>query len=218
MKKILVPALLALLLFTAGCEKPPENNPPATPDKPAQISKPEVAPDKKPEQTSESAPPETIDKPKPPIEGKTPPTVKEPPKESINIKVYYPDDSGMKLVEVEREIFIDDSKDKYTAAVETLLEEPPEENLTKIFPKNAAIKSVKVEKDLAIVDFDGAFLKTFVGGSTGEEFLVGSVVDTLTNFPEVKRVKFLVDGQEIETLSGHMDLSMPLERMSDLTN
>ena len=217
MKKILVPALLALLLFTAGCEKPPENNPPSTPDKPAQISKPEVAPAKKPEQTSESAPPESIDKPKPPSEEKTP-TVKEPSKESINIKVYYPDDSGMKLVEVEREIFIDDSKDKYTAAVETLLEEPAEENLTKIFPKNAAIKSVKVEKDLAIVDFDGAFLKTFVGGSTGEEFLVGSVVDTLTNFPEVKRVKFLVDGQEIETLSGHMDLSMPLERMSDLTN
>ena len=58
--------------------------------------------------------------------------------------------------------------------------------------------------------------KNFVGGSTGEEFLVGSVVDTLTNFPEIKRVKILVQGREIETLSGHMDLSTPLERMNSL--
>ena len=124
----------------------------------------------------------------------------------------------MKLVEVEREIVIDDSTNKYIAAVETLLEDPAEDNLTKIFPNNAAIRSVKVADGLAVVDLDGSLLKSFVGGSTGEEFLIGSVVDTLTNFPEVKRVKFLVDGKEIETLSGHMDLSTPLERMSDLTN
>ena len=96
------------------------------------------------------------------------------------------------------------------------MEEPYEDNLTRIFPKNAAIKSVTVSGELATVDFDGSILKGFVGGSTGEEFLIGSIVDTLTNFPEVKRVKFLVDGKKVETLSGHMDLSVPLERMNDL--
>ena len=122
----------------------------------------------------------------------------------------------MRLVEVEREILFDDSTDKYTAAVGALMEEPYEDNLTRIFPKNAAIKSVTVSGELATVDFDGSILKGFVGGSTGEEFLIGSIVDTLTNFPEVKRVKFLVDGKKVETLSGHMDLSVPLERMNDL--
>lgn len=217
MKKILAPAMLALLLFTAGCDKPPENNPPAPPpDKPAQTN-PEVKPQAKseiPDIKPESEKPVT---PAPAPEEK-PAVIDNPSKESMNVKVYYPDDSGMKLVEVEREIVIDDSTDKYTAAVETLLKDPGEENLTTIFPKNAAIRSVTVADGLAIVDFDGAFLKNFVGGSTGEEFLIGSVVDTLTNFPEVKQVKFLVDGQEIETLSGHMDLSTPLERMGDLTN
>ena len=123
----------------------------------------------------------------------------------------------MRLVEVEREIIVDNSVDKYTAAVETLLEEPEEENLTTIFPRNTGFRKVTVEGDLATVDIDGSILKSFVGGSTGEEFLIGSVVNTLTNFPEVKRVKFLVNGQEIETLSGHMDLSTPLERMNSLT-
>ena len=204
--------MLALLLFTAGCDKPEEPIEPP-PDKPAQ-SKPVVKPDTKPETPKPS--PENEKPAQKPDEKQS--AIDNPAKESMSVKVYYPDDSGMKLVEVEREIVIDDSTNKYIAAVETLLEDPAEDNLTKIFPNNAAIRSVKVADGLAVVDLDGSLLKSFVGGSTGEEFLIGSVVDTLTNFPEVKRVKFLVDGKEIETLSGHMDLSTPLERMSDLTN
>ena len=210
MKKILMPAMLALLLFTAGCEKPPTEEPSAEPSaKPVQ-SKTDAKPENKPEPQ------------KPASDNKSKPTENQPTKNektehAMNIKVYYPDDSGMKLVEVEREILVDDSIDKYAAAVETLMEEPDEENLTRIFPSNARIRSVTVKDGLATVDFDGSILKGFVGGSTGEEFLIGSIVDTLTNFPEVKRVKFLIDGKEIETLSGHMDLSTPLERMTSLT-
>lgn len=220
MKKILMPAMLALLLFTAGCEQPPLNPPPAEPNaKPAQTEtevkpevKAEVTPELKPETPKSTTIPELSSNPN------ASPTVKnDRPEYTMSVKVYYPDDSGMRLVEVERKIFVDDKTDKYTAAVEVLLEDPKEENLTKIFPKNAGIRSVTVADGLATVDLDGNITKNFVGGSTGEEFLVGSVVNTLTNFPEVQRVKFLVDGQEIETLSGHMDLSTPLERMKDLT-
>ncbi|MBR0260177.1 MAG: GerMN domain-containing protein [Selenomonadaceae bacterium] len=203
--------MLALLLFATGCEQPPPENPPASPSEPVQ-NKPEVKPETKPEQ--KPAEPATDNNVK---STGNQPAKNEKNEQSMNVKVYYPDDSGMKLVEVSREIIVDGSTDKYTAAVETLMQEPSEENLTRIFPKNAALRSVKVREGLATVDFDGSILKGFVGGSTGEEFLIGSIVDTLTNFPEVKRVKFLVDGKEIETLSGHMDLSTPLERMGNLT-
>lgn len=213
MNKILLSALLALLMLTAGCEQPPVDTPPAPPpEKPAQVK-----PEPKPEFSSELKPPVTNPEtttPKP-VEPSIVPT--ERVEQSMNVKVYYPDDSGMRLVEVEREILVDDKTDKYTAAVEALLDEPEDDNLTTIFPKNAAIRSVTIRDDLATVDFDGSITKNFVGGSTGEEFLVGSVVNTLTNFPEIKRVQFLVDGKEIETLSGHMDLSTPLERMNSLT-
>lgn len=212
MKKILVTAMFTLLMFTAGCEQPLVENPPVEPPAPPAQSKTEVKAEVTPEPPKPEPEPEKNVEPK-----ENPPEERERPEKYISVKVYYPDDSGMKLVEVEREIIIDDTTDKYTAAVEALLEEPDEDNLTKIFPKNAGIRSVTVENGLAIVDFDGSLLKSFVGGSTGEEFLIGSVVDTLTNFPEIQRVKFLVDGQEIETLSGHMDLSMPLERMDALT-
>ncbi len=213
MKKFLMPAMLALLLLTSGCEQPPAEPPPVdTKTQPAQ-TQPDVKPEPKPEVKLEPPKPE----PAPEIPKTVSPVVSERTEKSMRVKVYYPDDSGMRLVEVEREIIVDDKTDKYTAAVEALLDEPDEDNLTRIFPKNAAIHSVTVANGTATVDLDGGITKGFVGGSTGEEFLIGSVVDTLTNFPEVTRVKFLVDGQDIETLSGHMDLSTPLERMSSLT-
>ena len=209
MKKFFVPAMLALLLFTAGCEQPPTDKPPATP--PAQ-TKTDVSTEPKPESTEPKSEPENTTKPDENSKETNPAE-----EQTLNVKVYYPDDSGMKLVEVEREIVVDDSTDKYTAAVELLRDDPGEENLTTIFPRNASIRSITIEGSMAIVDFDGSILKGFVGGSTGEEFLIGSIVDTLTSFPEITSVKFLVDGQEVETLSGHMDLSTPLERMGDLT-
>lgn len=208
MKKIFVPAMLALVMLISGCQQPPDGELPASPEKPAP-----VAQDVKVEPLN--PPPLKPVEPSVPEE-KTVPKEHEPDRQIMRVKVYYPDDSGMRLVEVERRINVANEDEKYFAAIEMLLEDPHEENLTTIFPKNASIRSVTVDNGLATVDLDGAMLKTMVGGSTGEEFLVGSIVDTLTSFPEVTQVKFLVDGQEIETLKGHMDLSTPLERMDGL--
>lgn len=134
---------------------------------------------------------------------------------SLTVKVYYPDDQGMKLIAVKRTIRTD-KNDKYTAAMESLMEGTKEKGQTAIIPKQARLKSVKVKGDTAYVDFTKALVKNFVGGSTGEEMLVGSVVDTLTEFPEIKKVQILVEGNKVESLSGHLDLTTPLSRMGNL--
>ena len=135
--------------------------------------------------------------------------------QKLTIKVYYPDEQGMKLIADKRTVSLD-GQEKYTAAMESLLEGTNEKGQTNIIPKQAKLRSVKVENGTASVDFTGDLVKNFVGGSTGETMLVGSVVDTMTEFPEVKRVQILIDGKKVESLSGHMDLSQPLTRMTDL--
>ena len=100
--------------------------------------------------------------------------------------------------------------------MESLMEGTKEKGQTAIIPKQAKLKSVKVKGDTAYVDFTQALVKNFVGGSTGEEMLVGSVVDTLTEFPEIKKVQILVEGNKVESLSGHLDLTTPLSRMGNL--
>ena len=93
---------------------------------------------------------------------------------------------------------------------------PKEKGLVAIFPKNAKLRKVTVENGVAKADFDQSLVKNFSGGSTGEEMLVGSIVDTLTEFPEVKSVQILINGQAVETIAGHMDTSVPLKRMEKL--
>lgn len=135
--------------------------------------------------------------------------------EKLDIKVYYPNEQGTKLIAAKRQVTVGKT-DKYTAAMNSLLEGTKEKGQTAIIPKQAKLRSVKVENGVAKVDFSQELVKNFVGGSTGETMLVGSVVDTLTEFPEVKKVQILVAGKPVETLAGHMDLTQPLSRMNDL--
>ena len=135
--------------------------------------------------------------------------------ESITVKLYYPDEQGMGLKTESRTIKVTDN-DKYTATVQALMAGTKEKGLTNIIPKQAKLNSVTVKKNVAYVDFSQGLVKSFVGGSTGEEMLVGSVVNTLTEFPEIKAVQILVDGKKIDSLSGHLDLSEPISRMKNL--
>jgi spore germination protein GerM len=136
--------------------------------------------------------------------------------QEFSINVYYPNADGTKLIAVKRKVKSTAAEDKYTAAVKSLMQGTKEKSQTAIIPKQAKLRSVKVEGGVAKVDFSQDLVKHFVGGSTGEEMLVGSIVNTLTEFPEVKQVQILIEGSPVETIAGHMDLSTPLERMKDL--
>jgi len=54
------------------------------------------------------------------------------------------------------------------------------------------------------------------GGSAGELITVYSVVNTLTELPGVKEVRWLIDGQAVESLAGHLDLSRPVARSDEI--
>lgn len=135
--------------------------------------------------------------------------------EKISIKVYYPDDNGMKLVAETRTIEATQAG-KYKAALESLLSGTKEKGVITIIPKKAKLKSVEVKNGVATVDFNEDLVKNFAGGSTGEEMLVGSIVNTLTEFPEVKAVQILLEGKKVDSLAGHLDTSEPLKRMTEL--
>ena len=92
---------------------------------------------------------------------------------------------------------------------------PTEKTLQKLFPPGTALRGVKVENSLATADFNKAFAKKREG-SYEEFMMVNSIVMTLTEFPEVKRVQILVEGKKVTTLNGHMDLIDPLTRNKTL--
>ena len=138
------------------------------------------------------------------------------PKET-QVNVYYPRNDGTGLIAVSRKVNTE-KDDKYTAAMKSLLTGTKEKDQTNVIPKKAKLRSVTVKDGIATVDFSKELEQNFSGGSTGEEMLIGSIVNTLTDFPEVQKVQILIEGASVETLSGHMDLSEPLTRMTELLN
>ncbi len=60
---------------------------------------------------------------------------------------------------------------------------------------------------LAVVNLHGSFADDHPSGIEPETLTLESIIGTLyANFPRIEQVRFLVDGQPRETLSGHADL------------
>ena len=136
-------------------------------------------------------------------------------KTQTEITVYFPDANAEKLIAAKRQIT--DSSDKYAQAVNALIAGPANEaEGIGIMPKGVKVLNVTVKDATATVDFSKEFQTNFTGGSTGEIMLVGSIVDTLTEFPEIKSVRFTLEGQPLDILGGHLDLTEPVSRMNDL--
>ncbi len=131
------------------------------------------------------------------------------PAAKVSVKLYYPDDEGEWLVGVPATF---EAEGRYKAAVEALTAGTTEKGLIGIFPQGVKVLGVDVKDGLATVNFSRELVDKFVGGSTGEEMLVFSLTNTLTEFPEVQKVQITVEGKHIDTLSGHLDTSVPLRR------
>jgi spore germination protein GerM len=85
---------------------------------------------------------------------------------------------------------------------------PPESRLREIF---------MTEEGIVYVDFSREIQFEHLSGTTAEISTIYSVVNSLAfNFKSVKKVFILVDGNEKETLKGHVDISRPLVPMYNL--
>jgi hypothetical protein len=64
------------------------------------------------------------------------------------------------------------------------------------------------EGEMAVVNLNGAFVQAQPSGIEPETLTLLSMIATLhANLPQITEVKFLVDGQQKETLAGHADLT-----------
>lgn len=61
---------------------------------------------------------------------------------------------------------------------------------------------------VAIIDLSGSFVEAHPSGIEPETLTLLSIIETLhANFPQIAQVRFLVDGQQRQTLAGHADLT-----------
>ena len=80
-----------------------------------------------------------------------------------------------------------------------------QDGVTTAFRDDYTIINVNEKKGDVIVDFSS---RNLTGSAVEEQLLISQIVSTLMqSFEEVKSVSFTVDGEEAETLMGHVDIT-----------
>lgn len=90
----------------------------------------------------------------------------------------------------------------------TLLAGPVDVGLRTLPPDAVLLAFYILPDGTAIADFSEALATSIPSGIQSEQLAVDSMTHTLeANVPELKRLKILIHGQEVETLAGHVDLT-----------
>ena len=135
-------------------------------------------------------------------------------KDQRKVTVYRASANGQTLV---GEVYtVAKTNETIAQALGLLLSEPSDSGNWSTIPDGTKVRSIHFANGIARVDFSPELVKNFRGGSAGELLMVGSIVNTLTEIRGVEKVRIMVNGKQIETIGGHVDLSEPIGRMDSL--
>lgn len=141
----------------------------------------------------------------------SPPQPANPPQERLlTVTLYFSNADASALCPEQRQIRQTDEPAR--AAVEELLVGAKAEGAFSVIPAGTKLRGFAVQQGVAYVDFTQDILNTPNRGSASEVLIVSSVVNTVTEFAGIEQVQLLIEGKEVETLYGHMDLTQPFTR------
>ncbi len=93
--------------------------------------------------------------------------------------------------------------------VDTLIQSPPSAP-QRTLPADASLLAFYLLPDgTAIADFSDSLSTGTPSGILSEQLAVNSITQTLAaSVPQIRRLKILLHGQEVDTLAGHVDLTI----------
>lgn len=127
----------------------------------------------------------------------------------IQVKLYVLGSSGRELATETEEVPYSPSLQQQAKEVIRLLL-----RRSGAIPRGVQLRELFItSQGVAYLDLSQEVVSNHPGGSSAEELTVFSLTQTLiANFPSVKTAKILVEGREIQTLAGHLDLTIPYGR------
>ncbi len=132
----------------------------------------------------------------------------------IRARLFYVDEQGTGLTAVEREVLYGEGTvEQAKRIIEAQLAAAPETHASAI-PDGTKLRTVFFTKGgETYVDLSPELRQNHPGGTTNEILTVYAIVSALTaNLPAITSVQILIDGKEVDTLAGHLDLRRPIEQ------
>jgi spore germination protein GerM len=136
----------------------------------------------------------------------------------ITATLYYGSRDGQALVAVRREVPLAETVVAQGRAILTEQFANVPAPYVSVIPKGTQLRALYVtERGDAFVDVSGEISAAHPGGSFTELLTVYAIVNAVTaNLPAIQRVQLLVDGKEVDTIAGHVDIRRPLMRDASL--
>jgi spore germination protein GerM len=141
------------------------------------------------------------------------------PAPKIRARLYYLAEDGLRLQAVDREVYFGEGTAEQARHLVEALLEPALEPLVTVIPPGTKLRTLYLSaQGVAFVDLSSEVSRSRATGALDELYTVYSIVNTLTdNLPAITAVQLLVDGREVDTLAGHVDLRRPLIRSARWT-
>ena len=144
--------------------------------------------------------------------GKTPYQTSMPtPSEKSPVHLYFIAKNNNFLRSEQRAVIHPDGTVNFARTIVEALIKGPQEDLLRTIPSGTKLNAVYVTSDgVCYVDLSEEIRHNHPGGSNTELLTIYSIVNSLIlNVPEIERVKLLIDGSEVLTLAGHINLQFP---------
>ena len=146
------------------------------------------------------------------------PAAPAPPGRKIKARLFYVSEDGTRLTSVERDVAYGEGSNEQAREIVTAQIAPVAEPIVSAIPAGTTLRALFMsDAGDAYVDLSRELSTSHTGGTQNELLTIYAIVNALTeNLPAVTSVQILVDGKEVETLSGHIDLRRPLAKNPDL--
>ena len=134
-----------------------------------------------------------------------------PPPQQVNLFLLDPTVLTLVPVRIERRLHTELTQ-RLSQVVKALIQETPP-NFRNPIPRGTLLNEVYVDSyQTAYLDFSRHLTDGHIGGTTAETLTVMAILKTVFDaFPnDIKQVQILIDGNEVKTLAGHLNLSQPL--------
>ena len=130
----------------------------------------------------------------------------------IKARLFYVADDGLQLEGVERDVPYGEGALEQAKALVAAQLAPVDAPLVSAIPTGTTLRALFITgTSQAYVDLSREVAANHPGGAQAEALTVYTIVEALTvNLPAITSVQLLVDGKEVETLAGHVDLRRAL--------
>ena len=135
----------------------------------------------------------------------------------IHAALFYVSPDGSALVSRNREVLYGATVAEQVKRIVEAQVQVPLDGLATAIPSGTTVRAVFLgAHSEAYVDLGGAIASGHSGGSLNEALAVYAIVNAVTvNIPDITAVQILIEGRQVDTLAGHIDLRYPLGKSPD---